>query len=464
MLKKPNREYFRIFLTVASCILFYFLLANFSQVSDFVKRIAKVFNPVLYGFVIAYLLNPVMKFLVRGFTKLRKKEKPTRGIRVVSLICTYVIALLLAGAILLIVVPQLIESLTTLANNFNTYASNFSAWLTEVTARLENFTGNEFIQNALEGSASYLKGAVSDLAGVLVKKLPDLMSFLTGLGTALGAFLFGMFLSFYMLFDKENLIARVKKTVYTLFRKGTANNIVLFFRETDETVGNFISGKLLDSLIIGLLSYVVFLIFGIPFAGLFAVIAGITNIIPIFGPIIGAVINGLLLLIVSPGQLIPYIIIVVVIQQLDGNLIGPKILGKVTGLSGFWVMIALTVGGGLFGIWGMILAVPVFTVLYRGFGKLVNTSLESSGLPSDTAYYTAYPPVQEAPAGEEKKKKRSFKDLFRRKKKKGGENGAEGAETPVEGAEAPPEDPAAGSGDAATEKQAASGEKSHADS
>ena len=141
MLKKPNRDYFRIFLTVAGCILFYFLLANFTQVWGFVKNIARVFNPVIYGFIIAYLLNPVMQLLLRGFTKMRKKEKPTFGIRIAALILTYAIALLIISTIVLIIVPQLVDSLTALANNFNTYATNFTALLTSLTARLENFTG-----------------------------------------------------------------------------------------------------------------------------------------------------------------------------------------------------------------------------------------------------------------------------------------------------------------------------------
>ena len=417
MLKKPNRDYFRIFLTVAGCILFYFILAHFSQVKAWAGSILRVFNPVLYGFIIAYLLNPIMSLFIGLFTKMRKKDKPTGGIRIAALILTYIVAILVVGAIGLIIVPQLIESINTLGKNFNGYVSSFSAWLRDLTNHLEGVIGSEFIQDSLEGLTSYLQDAAKSIGNIVYENLPGFANFLSGLTTAVGSFLFGMFLSIYMLFDKENLLARVKKTVYTLFRKGTATRVVLFCRETNETVGSFINGKILDSFIIGVMCYVVFLIFKIPFAGLFAVITGLFNIIPMFGPIIGAFINGFLLLIVSPNQLILFIILIIVIQQIDGNIIGPRILGKVTGLSGFWVMVALTVGSGLFGLWGMILAVPVFTVLYRGFGKLVNTSLDGSGMPSDTEYYFDFPPREEITEGVEKKKGSIFKKLFGKNKK-----------------------------------------------
>ncbi|MBQ3866768.1 MAG: AI-2E family transporter [Clostridia bacterium] len=424
MLKKPNKEYFRIFLTVACCILFYFLLTHYSKVAEIFAKVVKVFNPVLYGFVIAYLLNPIMKAFSRLILKIRKKEKETRGIRIGSLVMTYVFAVLVISAILLIIVPQTVDSLSALATNFSVYVTNTSEWLRGVTEKLETLPAGHYLQEGLEGVTASIKNFISGFADVMVDLVPNLISFLTGLTTTLGSLLFGMFLSIYMLFDKENLIARVKKTVYTMFRHVTADRIVLFFRDTNETVGNFINGKIMDSFIIGVLSYVIFLIARIPYAGLFAVVVGITNIIPIFGPFIGGIIDGILLLIVSPRQVILFVILIIVIQQLDGNIIGPKIIGKATGLSGLWVMIALTVGGGFFGVGGMILSVPIFTVLYRGFGKLVDSSLENSGLPSHTSYYVDYPPREETP--EEKAEKKAvfrftFLKRFFGKKKKGGD-------------------------------------------
>lgn len=418
-MKKNGREYFRLFFLIASCILFYFILEHFSQVFGWLGGIIKVLNPVLYGFIIAYLLNPVMELFLLLFCKMRKKEKPTKGIRVVALIFTYIFAGLVVTAIVAIIVPQAVDSVRELGNNITTYINSSVEWFRGLSEKWERWTGNTTFQRALEEVTPKLTQTVSELAGKITPRLEDVFSIIKSIGTVLGSLIFGVFLSIYMLFDKENLIARLKKVVYTLFRKSTATRIVLFGRDTNETVGNFISGKILDSFIIGLLSYVVFLIFKIPFAGLFAVIVGITNIIPMFGPIIGGVINGFLLLLIEPVKVIPFIIMIVVIQQLDGNVIGPKILGKATGLSGFWVMIALTVGGGLFGLWGMLLSVPFFTVLYRGFGKLVNTSLESSEMPSDTAYYTNFPPHEEA-TGANTAKNRSFslRSFIKRKKHK----------------------------------------------
>jgi predicted PurR-regulated permease PerM len=197
----------------------------------------------------------------------------------------------------------------------------------------------------------------------------------------------GLIVSIYFLLDKEKFCAASKKITYALFDEKTANYLVKFGKRSDDIFGNFISGKILDSLIIGILTFVVLIIAKMPYATLISVIIGITNIIPFFGPFFGAIPSALIILFVSPVKAMWFLVIVVVIQQIDGNIIGPKILGDSLGISAFWILFALLVAGKLLGLVGMIIGVPLFAIMYSTIKELIEMRLKEKNMPVDTNEY-----------------------------------------------------------------------------
>lgn len=420
MFRKIDKKYLAIFLTVAACICFAFLLQNLSAIGKAIGALAKISTPIVYGFVIAYLLFPVLKFCENGFSRLaRKKPLKKKTLRALSMLATYLIALIVIGIFVLIVAPQVISSVSALVSNFSEYSSSFAAWADGIIGRVQSLSNGESFWSApLSSLLESGESIIRDAASMLVSSFPNVISFVTSFTTTIGYFVIGVVISIYMLFDKEMLVARLKKFTYAVLPKKGADTTVLFFRDIDESVGGFINSKLLDSLIVGVGSYFIFLIAGIKFPALIAVIIGVTNIIPVFGPIIGAIPSGLLLLIVEPRKVILFIILIIIIQQIDGNVLGPKLIGRATGVSGFWVMVSLTVAGGLFGIWGMVLAVPVFSLLYRLVKSAVNARLTQKEMAADTAYYMDYPPMLPKEAQKPNQKKLRFLQGLRRKKKK----------------------------------------------
>ena len=197
----------------------------------------------------------------------------------------------------------------------------------------------------------------------------------------------GIIVSVYMLGNKETFKANAKRVMYTLFSVDTVKKIFDGLDFTDKTFMGFINGKLVDTAIIGLICYIGCVLLRMPYALLISVIVGVTNVIPFFGPFIGAVPSALLVLLVDPFKCLIFVIFIIVLQQVDGNIIGPKVLGSSIGINGFWVMFSIILGGGLFGFWGMLLGVPVFVVIYTALGKLVTKKLVKRELPTDTDEY-----------------------------------------------------------------------------
>ncbi len=440
MFRKIDKKYLAIFLTVAACIVFYFLVQNIASVWKAVGWLFGVFTPILIGFILAYLLDPILKVCERFFRWLsRKKPLKQKTVRILSLVATYLFALILVGVFILIVVPQLTDSFSTLADNLKSYTVRFSAWVDELTDKLSAPGKQTVLTRTLSNLLREGEGWINDFANKAVASIPDLMEFIQNVVVGLSDFVIGVFLSIYMLYDKEMLMARLKKLTLAVCRKKTGDRIILFFRDIDESVGSFINSKILDSIIVGVASYFIFLIAGIPYAALIALIVGVTNIIPVFGPFIGAIPGGLLLLMVAPGKVPIYVLLIIVIQQIDGNIIGPKIIGRATGVSDFWVLVSLTIAGSMFGVWGMVLAVPVFSLVYRLSRTAVNRVLEKKGLPIETHTYVEYPPHEPNPENIGVKQDPFFKRLFRRKKKEQKSEEAKTEETKA-GEEKPHED------------------------
>jgi predicted PurR-regulated permease PerM len=231
---------------------------------------------------------------------------------------------------------------------------------------------------------------LEDLLGVLPSLVPTLLNIITDITSGLTNLLVGVVFSVYLLIDKERLCARVKKLTVAFLKKSRADKLIGLAREVNDSVGDFMVGKLMESLLMGVLSFVAFLIAGLEMPVLLSAIIAISNIVPFFGPLVGAIICGVILLLIHPSQLLLFVILEIVLIQLDANLIGPKILGKTTGLDALWIVVAILLGGSLFGFWGILLGVPCFAVIYALLRKRVNHCLADQGLTTATQEYLDY--------------------------------------------------------------------------
>lgn len=362
-------------------ILFYVAMVNFGALKEKVSGVLSVFTPFIAGFVIAYLLTPPIKFFE---SRVYQKVKARKGL---SVLTVYLLALALVALLLNIVIPQVGESFMTLVGNMSIYTGN---WNSFVTNALENETVQSILEvlHIEEDSISQLFVSYQDLlkqiTDFITTKLPELLS----LGVAVGSGVVSgvvtgitaLISSIYMLLGRKQLVPQVRKLIYAVLPTKKADDLLDICRRANGIFGGFINGKIIDSAIIGVLCFVLNLIFQIPYNILIAVIIGVTNVIPFFGPIIGAVPCILILLMVDPWAALRFGIMVVALQQFDGNILGPKILGGSTGLSAIWVLVAIVVGGGLFGFAGMLLGVPTFAVIYTLTRAWVNDRLKKKGL------------------------------------------------------------------------------------
>ena len=303
-----------------------------------------------------------------------------------SILFSEIVLLLLLGALVYLIIPQILSSVQMLVQNSGTYADNVSRWLDGL---LKNYPELDSYVGGLFGNFTANVGNWLE-----TKLLPQLGSLITSVSSGVYGFarsiynlIIGIIVSVYLLADKEGFLAAAKRLSYAIFSVETADKLRQGLNFVDKTVMGFLSGKILDSLIIGIICYIVCSILKMPYTLLVSVIIGVTNIIPFFGPLIGAIPSALIILMVDPSKCLIFIIFIIILQQIDGNIIGPRILGSSTGINGFWVMFAIILGSGLFGFWGMLLGVPVFVVIYTVVQNLVIKKLKRSDLPWKLADY-----------------------------------------------------------------------------
>lgn len=379
------------FLVVAASILFYFALLRLTNVSDTFKKVLEVLKPVIYGAAIAYLLNPIVKkvdiFLVPQLKKRLKKEgqaeKISRGAGIFTAII-FLIALVVALCNLLL--PELYMSVR---NTIFILPGQLNELMQKVNEiQFHDTTTSNLIKTAIEEGTVMLQTWLrQDLLGQINEWMSNFtVDVLNFFGEVVNV-LIGIIVSVYILFSKELLVRQSKKMVYAVLKSRHANILLHLTVKSDQIFGGFIIGKVIDSAIIGILCFVGVSILKMPYAMLVSVIVGVTNVIPFFGPYIGAVPCTVLILLSDPMKGIYFVLFVLVLQQFDGNILGPKILGNSTGLSAFWVIVAILVGGGLFGFVGMVMGVPTFAVLYYIVQMFVNNRLESKSLPKESQYY-----------------------------------------------------------------------------
>lgn len=368
-------------------IVAYYVVNHMPVISAGFAKLNDILMPFYIGIVMAYLLCPIYNATVRLVYRLNKGrfKKPVRDFkfaRFFGTLAALALLIVVVAGLMMLVIPDLWDSIIGLMMGVPEFVARAQEWIST------NVDENPELANLLQGKLTNLSDAI--LLWAQDKVLPGAEAILTGvvgtLGTVLDIFV-ALIICVYILNSKELFAAQTRKLILATFKAEKAEKLFELGRLSNQTFGGFINGKIIDSAIIGMLCFVVLTIFEIPMTMLISVVVGVTNIIPFFGPFIGAIPSIIILLIVEPIAAVKFGIIILIIQQLDGNIIGPKILGKTTKLASFWVMFAIIVGGGLFGFPGMILGVPVFAIIYTYLSRGVNARLESKALDTCTVAY-----------------------------------------------------------------------------
>ena len=418
-MKREKKKYLAwgltAFLTGCALLIFYdvFYRDNSGTVQAIFAKLFSVLTPVLYGLGMAYLLAPIVNFLERAILRLRDKLERKRGkairihkgwLRAASIFLTWAVVLVLVYLLLSMLVPQLVDSITTLVNNLESYYTTIYNWVTcllsdnpELTDLFNRYY-NETIQWLTTKLLPGLQTAVTNFTGSLVTGVWSVVIFTKN-------FLIGIIVSVYLLAAKEKSAARCCKLLYGMLPEEQAKFAMRGFRRMDHIFSGFVRGKLLDSLIIGILCFIGCSILKLPYTPLVSVVVGVTNVIPFFGPFLGAIPCALLILLVSPLKCLYFVIFIFLLQQLDGNVIGPKILGDSTGISSLWVIVAILVGGGFGGVLGMFLGVPIFACLQVLVRWLLNTRLEKRHMPLQAWEYVRRDRQDGPPPTDENKNK-----------------------------------------------------------
>lgn len=403
-----NNNYVRwgvtAFCVIAASICFYYTMFHGSNIKALFVAINEVMLPIVMGFVIAYLMTPILNQieyrLIRPiFEKISIKfvKKKASLIRGISITITAIICFVAIYAIIAMFVSQIVPSIVNLVDNFDVYVENVINMinrLMENNPQLGEYA-TKLINRYSEELELWLNNTVLSATSEVIKTVS--LSIINVLGVLWDGII-GFIISIYLMASKEKFAGQAKKIAYAFFSKDTANSLIRNFRFTHKTFSGFISGKVLDSLIIGLICFIVTTLMGTPYAALVSLIIGVTNVVPFFGPFLGGIPCSILVLLVDPMHplnCVYFAVFIFLLQQFDGNILGPKILGDSTGLAGFWVIFSITLFGGMFGILGMIVGVPIFAVIYAAIKAMVHSSLEKKNMPKETAAYLTVESVDE---------------------------------------------------------------------
>ena len=401
------------FLTVCAVLVFYDTFYMGGTLQHFVNKLFSVLAPVLYGCAIAYLLTPVMNWIERalhaGWQKAfpRKHVKNAAGVlRFTSILLAEAVAILLVYLLMSVLIPQLVDSVTMLINNAEAYYYKVYNWAdglldseNEIAVWVADFVTKYYSDGVTllkDHILPWAQGALGTLTGGIWNGIWSVVSFATDL-------IVGIIVSIYLMGMKEKSLARCCKAVYAALPEEKADAVMRGTRRVNAIFSGFVRGKLLDSLIIGILCFICCSILKMPYTPLVSVVVGVTNVIPFFGPFLGAVPSAFLILLVSPKQCLVFVIFIVILQQFDGNILGPKILGDATGISSFWVIVAILVGGGFAGVLGMFIGVPVFACIQELLKFLMDRRLRKRNMPTEAYAYVGRAkdsPPEDTPAPE----------------------------------------------------------------
>lgn len=399
--KSNKRSVFYIAATVIALALF--AASVMEPLIRVLRYILSVLSPLIIGGVIAYLCDPILEFFEYRAFKRMKKGNLRRGL---ALLCTVITAFGIVALVFAMMIPQLIRSLTELFNNYESYLNSFLSWLQNI---LNSITANLYVEivdiSDVDKLMVFLEDAFGSAENAFSKVLAELQKFaddgnllektwsvLLELFNTFKNVFIGIFIAFYFLASKEKRAAQFRKFRKAMFSKKTDDRIEEVLTLADKTFGGFVYGKILDSIVIGILTFVMLSIFDVsPYNLLIATFVGITNVIPVFGPFIGAIPTFFIVLISNPDKAFLFLLLILIIQQLDGNVIGPKILGDNCGVSSLCVIIAIAICSALWGVMGMLIGVPIFAVVIELIKRMLEARLTAKGEPTDTLdYYSAH--------------------------------------------------------------------------
>ena len=366
-----------LFCAIAACIILYFLILRLNIFIDFIVKIFKVLAPIFIGLLFAYLLNPIVTFFEKFIDKnviptIYKNGKANKRMsRVLGIFITYFLVGFIIFLFIQFVIPSFFESLEVMLSNVPVYLNKVYEYLRNI------FKNNPDLSIPIETWNTNITDYVTN---IVVPSMDTVMNNITtgitGVVRGIINVLIGLIVSVYLIFDKELFLKGTDRVLKVTLPKKVYDTSMTTLSYLDKIFGGFMMAKIIDSLIIGILTFIVASIFQIPYAIIIALIVGITNIIPYFGPFIGAIICGILLILIDPAKCLTFVIIVFLIQQFDGNILGPKLIGNKTGIKSFWVLFSILLFGGLFGFVGMIFGVPVFAVIYSVVNTMINKKLE----------------------------------------------------------------------------------------
>lgn len=379
------------FLVIVGAIAFFFLIYRYHGFTQILGQIMVILQPITIGLVFAYLMTPIVNFEEHHLLpvieqKMKNQQKAKKVVRGVSVAGALLFVLLVIGVLMQMVIPELYKSINGMIGTLPKQVNNFMDWISDYVDNDSELSG--YLEIGLrKGTEFFENWAQTEFLPQTKNIVASLTSGVIGAVKIVFNIVIGIIISVYVLMSKENFIGQSKKLVYAILPGKQANAIIHTVHKSNEIFGGFISGKILDSLIIGILCFICLYLMKMPYTVLVSVIVGVTNVIPFFGPYLGAVPSAILIMLANPIQGLYFILFILVLQQVDGNIIGPKILGDSTGLSSFWVVFAILIGGGIFGIPGMIIGVPVFAVIFYIIRNILNYALERKKLPKDSESY-----------------------------------------------------------------------------
>ncbi len=398
--KRVFGRWLGLFLVIAAALVFYLLINNLDTILNSVFYVTGIIKPVIYGCVIAYILNPLMKMYQRWITiayikKGRQIPENKKGIiNGITIILALLTGILIIVVLFIMVIPQIISSMLILVDNL---PEQVDAYYNNIVEKIKNtpFLADTMQEAVLQMTKFFDEKMNSELIPWLrTELLPNLNTYAKQFASGVAVFFnvlynlfIGLIVAIYLLNSKRVFAAQSKKIVYGIFKKRHADMIIYYVRISNNMFSGFISGKIVDSAIIGLICFAAMSILKLPYTMLVSVIVGVTNIIPVFGPYIGAIPSALLILLVSPKQALYFLVLIIILQQLDGNIIGPAILGESTGLSAFWVLFSILLFGGFWGIAGMLVGCPLFAVIYKIIKDYISMRLRSKNLSDATVEY-----------------------------------------------------------------------------
>lgn len=390
-MKNPLSQEFKMrtisnIIVIAAAIGMITLVWRFEVIAAALSTMINILFPFLLGCVIAFVLTPIVTKIERFLQHRVFNKSHPKFSRFAGILVAYTVMILAIGAFMYLLVPQLIQSLQSVTSYISTYWRNHAAEIGVLIEKFAEATGQESPQLMTE-----VQSAFSKMITEVLSYSNILISNVLSISVTVSNFVVQIFVALcagiYLLLEKEHFASQAKKILCAFMPTNMAMLLVKWTRKCHGIFAGFINGKIVDSIIIGILCYIAMYFLKIDYALLISVVVGITNVLPFFGPFIGAIPSIIILLLISPWQALKFGIMVLVLQQVDGNIIGPRVLGDSLGLSPFWIMLSIIVGSGLFGFAGILLGVPVFAMIYAIVQTVVEYRLAQRGLPVDTKDY-----------------------------------------------------------------------------